>query len=427
MASTAITVRDFRKDIPGGFADSYTWEFPTVNSVNVHGKALTWKIMIKIYNETTREFVKIDDGAFDCRPLNADYVGWIKVDSGIVGGKIKISSPTYVKSGKNIGKKSETNVFTQALRDAYGLYNKQAKKAQGAAPSIYYSPMLSQVLSDQKKPLVFPVYVQRKYNGVRTVSCMSDGSILMYSRRLNLYPGFGYIKQELMPILRHNLYLDGEIYKHGEALQDISGRARRDDPNDPVRYDYMIYDCFDPQRPNLKYTERKAMLDEVFAEATSELRFCKPVETFEANSMDEINVLYNRFLSEGYEGAMIRMNAKYDYSINERHSKYLLKMKPVHDAEYTIVGWETGSKGKAASAVMIICETITGHKFPVTPAMELTARTELAAKMGTVEANSLTHFENHWKGRPLIVQYDELSKDGVPQRGRTKMEIRTWE
>jgi hypothetical protein len=56
--------------------------------------------------------------------LPDDLRGWIKVDSRIEGGKIKKSDATIVKSGKNIGKASATNVFCQSLRDALGLHNK---------------------------------------------------------------------------------------------------------------------------------------------------------------------------------------------------------------------------------------------------------------------------------------------------------------
>jgi hypothetical protein len=99
-------------------------------------------------------------------------------------------------------------------------------------------------------------------------------------------------------------------------------------------------------------------------------------------------------------------------------------MKKTYDREYEISGWTTGVKGKAALALMIICRS--GDKtFPVTPAMELEERNALAKKMKTVESNGKTHFENHWLGRPLIVYFDDYSKDNLPQRARTKMEIKS--
>jgi ATP-dependent DNA ligase len=218
-----------------------------------------------------------------------------------------------------------------------------------------------------------------------------------------------------------HLYIDGELYFHGRALQDISGYARREDKPDDLKVNFMVYDVFDPSR-TLTYTERREILNEIFENFKFE--YCKPVETFQVNSSEQIKQLYNRFLEEGYEGAMIRLDEPYRYSHNDYHSKVLLKMKPTIDSEFEICGYESGTKGKAASALMIICKTPGGIEFPVTPAMELPDRIALFKKMSEVEPDGKTLFESKWKGHKIIVYYDELSKDQVPQRARTKLEIR---
>lgn len=443
MASVSVNIRDFAVEIPGQLsADSLTWEFPEVVSKNAHDKEMFWRVYVRIQRGGV--FIPIEKKYFE--ELPNDLTGWINVDSGIRGGKVKKSVPTVVKSGKNIGKKSATNAFTQALRDALGLYNKQSKKSAGgigvkkddnggdkAGPELY-PPMLAQVLRDQTTPPHtdedHPLYIQRKYNGVRTVSVLNGDNVIMYSRRKNLYPGFGYMKTELLPILREFyksgrvLYLDGEIYSHGAALQDISGYARREDQPGDIKYNYMIYDCFIPAEPELPYSARKKIIDGL---GLDKLQYCKQVETFEVYDTEEAEALYKSFLEEGYEGAMVRVDAPYRYSYNEYHSKMLLKMKPVNDAEMEIVGWETGEKGKAASAIMIICATPEGKQFPVTPAMEIPDRIALAKKMTEIEPNGKTHFENHWKGKKIIIEFDEYSKDKVPQRARTRMQVRTWD
>lgn len=457
MAATAIYIRDYHKEVPGTLSqDKLTWLFPQIESKNTHGKVTEWRIYVRLFhhdpaiqlpNVPDDKFVQILDSYFDNKPLVPSLRAWINVDSRIAGGKIKKSVPTIISSGKNLGKASATNVFCQALRDAYGLHNKQLKKAVAAAKATSgvekYPPMLAQVFKDQKTPPKVdesnPVFVQRKYNGVRTVTTLDvsagktpdTAEVIMYSRRKLLYPGFQYLKDELKAVLSmywnegRQLYLDGEIYKHGVALQDISGQARRETKSNDVRYDYMIYDCFVANEPELKYSERKAILDEIFE--NFKLLHSKSVETWEVTSKEEIEEMYKVFLEEGFEGAMIRLDTAYKYSFNEHHSKVLLKMKPTFDSEYKIVGWETGTKGKAAEALMIICETTEGIKFPVTPAMELPDRIALAKKMGQIEPNGKTHFQNQWENKPLIVYFDEKSRDNVPQRARTRMEIRVWD
>jgi len=521
MASIAINIRDYKKEIPGKLSDDrIQWNFPDVTSINIHGKKLYWKIFIRLFTgaKTSPTFIAIDDRYFDSKPINPHINGFIDVASGQVGGKTKITVATIVKCGKNIGRSSATNVLTQALRDAYGRYNKQAKKSADGdnyANVELYPPMLARVYKDQKaKPIItddHPVYVQRKYNGVRVVCALSagavelgiptangmangmvtgmttgtaTGTVIMYSRRKKLYPGFDYIKKELTLAMQgylkqgRRLYLDGEIYKHGADLQDISGAARRGDTNQDttdkgttdrdtidkgttdrdttdndlnissisttddriidngalaltmqtpagIKYDYMIYDCFIPEEPNLLFSQRRAILNDFFD--AHKFTYAKQVPTDTAVSAQDIEQFYAKYLAEGYEGAMVRINQPYKYSYNEYHSKVLLKMKPTLDHEFKVIGYTTGEKGKAADAVMIICETSTGIPFPCTPAMEIIDRIALAKKMGEIEANGKTHYENHFKGKYVQIFFDEWSRDRVPQRARTKMQIRTWD
>lgn len=464
MASKQITVRDYNTQIPGQMSDDkISWLFPQINSVNSHGRKTEWRIYVRAYLEgSPTEFIPLKTPEYNLldnvttQVRGKKVLGWYKVDSKIGDGNARTSVPTFVTEGKNLKSSSATTPLCQALRDAYGMHNKQLRKAvaeaQNDVDTVRYPPMLAQVADTEKVNQVLgsePVYVQRKYNGVRTVTALAQdvnagpSSVIMYSRRAVLYPGFAYIKEELQHVLAEywaagrKIYLDGEIYKHGVALQDISGLARKENPEVAIRCDYMVYDCFIPGE-SLTYRERKEILDEMFD--TFEFEYVKQVPTYTAATYDEIIVLYKQFLSEGYEGAMIRLNAPYKYSYNEHHSSILLKLKPTHDAEYRIVRWETGLKGKALGALMIVCTTVSTERdgvvipakeFPVTPAMEIPDRIALAAKMPmpdpTPENPAATYFDTHYKGRPLIVYFDEISNDGVPQRARTKMEIRTWD
>lgn len=460
MAGTSINVKNFRTEIPGALdAEGETWEFPPVFSTNAHKKATVWRIYVRVV-DPAGEFMLIDDDWFDStNPVPGR--GWIKVDSGLVGGKIKDSSATIVPVGKNIGRASATNAWTQSLRDAFGAYNRQLKKGTAApakSSTELFPPMLAQVWGSSPGTKISPsaespLFMQRKYNGVRVVATLERVNpadpanpptwrVILYSRHRNLYPGFPYLRAELLPALAEfwesgrKIYLDGEIYKHGAALQDISGAARRDETTreraDDVKYDYMIYDCFIPTEPDIKFTERRELLESVFdgvddrARATGSPSHLHLVDTAEVIDEHAIRAFYDQAIADEYEGAMIRLDAPYEYSYNDRHSRVLLKMKPSFDHEFPIVGWSADGVGKAAGALMIICAH-GGKQFPVTPAMEIPERVALARKMPTVEENGKTHYENHWQGKPLIVTFDERSKDGLPLRARTKMQIRTWD
>ncbi len=475
MTSNSVNIKDFRTEIPGALsADGTAWVFPPVLTTTSHGKESRWQIRVSVVKMPIAdppEFVPIVDEHYTSGILTG-LAGWFKVDTGI-DGTISKRAATIITTGKNIGKKSATNVFTQALRDALGLHNTQMKKASVRVANVggpvvdtstLYPPMLAQVYSavygkawpcgpvstttvnldgSEARDSV-TMYIQPKYNGVRGVFMMTavpDSnppaySIVMYSRRKNIYPGFAYIKAELSPILAAyyatgtQLYLDGELYKHGVALQDISGYARREDQPADVKLDFMLYDCYVANKPEMLYVDRKAILDTIFT--TNALTYTKQVPTRPCSDYDTCMRIYNETLAGGYEGVMVRLNAPYRISYNEYHSAVLLKMKPTFDAELAVASYGVASKGKAAGALMIICwtegtEAHPSTQFPVTPAMTIVDRVALATRMAEVEANGKTHFENHWLGRKIIVEYDELSKDNVPLRARTKLAVRTWD
>jgi ATP-dependent DNA ligase len=151
------------------------------------------------------------------------------------------------------------------------------------------------------------------------------------------------------------------------------------------------------------------------------------VETVKVESHDDIQKLFNLYLSERYEGAMVRTNDPYRYSNGGYHSTNLLKLKPTRDAEYKIIGYTVGVKGKTTDAILFVCETDNKINFNVTPAMEIAERTALAKLMASEVSPGVTHFDANYLGKKLIVYFDDLSKDLVPQRARTKGEIRTWD
>tara|TARA_R110002153_G_scaffold273997_3_gene446463 strand:- start:100382 stop:101788 length:1407 start_codon:yes stop_codon:yes gene_type:complete len=467
----SITVRDYHTEVPGCISeDGLAWIFPQITSTNSHGKQIEWRVHVKAttnMDAADPKFVPVTKTLLDNKPLVGIY-GWIKVESRVSGGKIKDSVPTIVKKGKNLKSSSATNAFCQALRDAYGIHNKQAKKSK--KPDTY-PPMLAQVVVRDK--IVYPVFVQTKYNGVRAVTHLvaagvdaagvdaaGAGEITMYSRGMNKYTGFDDITTALKPIFdaHPDVYLDGELYSHGANLQDISGAARRDGKSN-IPITYMIYDCF-TAGDTRKYSERLQWLrDNVDNNVDGgnvdggnvdnvDAPLYKLVPTYVCDDWESIELKYKEFLTAGFEGAMIRLDAEYRHSYNAHHCKQLLKLKPTLDAEFKIIGWTVGKKGKADGALMMVCElepnaantqpkTLpnvqpnaqpnTPKTFPVTPAMEIIERVALAKKMPVIEENKKSHFENNYLGKPLIVYFAERSKDGLPQQGRTKMEIRTWE
>lgn len=464
MTTKGINITDFRTQVPGALTDTrVSWEFPVIEATKRGGaKTLEWRILVRVVKEkqaddntTKYTFMKIRDAYFDSKPLPDKVYGWIKVfkkhsDSPTWDKTV----PTIVKKGKNIGKKNQTNPFTQALRDALGKYNKQVESAletkeREPHQATLYPPMLVQLLGNQNIDWG-DIYVQRKLDGVRTVATIekandtadagdnAEDHVVLYSRNKKEYLGKKYLREKLLPILQYyrdtkgmDIYLDGETYKHGCNLQTLSGWMRKEESDDdPDKHmSLCVFDVFVPARPELTYVERKEILDELFDrfgdDAAPEIL---QVETYHTTSREEVERYYEQFLDEKYEGAIIRLpDCPYEYSHKNYHSPNMLKMKPVFDDEFEIVNiLGAEGKGKAKGALMWQVKTENGDVFDVTPMGTIEGRVEMFKQLSKKGKDGKTMFEKEYLGKMLTVKFDDLSEQDIPLRGRA-VAIRDYE
>jgi hypothetical protein len=445
-------ITDFRNELPGEQSDPQTFTFKPLVSRNRNGKTTSWCIVVRVCVESSDKtedsdgnypgdkFVDIDPAWYSSVAMPSGLVAWCKVISSVADGKIKKCNPTYVRLGKNINKANATNPFTQALRDALGKYNKQDAKS-GADDAIdgpngtkLYPCMLAQPLKDQKDFNWDQLLtVQLKLNGVRAV-CVADenGDTVMYSRTRKIYPGFNYMKPAISRLVNflnekigQNVYVDGEVYKHGVSLQLISGAARQelnDSSQESMQLEYWIYDVFVPADPTLLWTTREQLLVSAREYLTGDIdaaQYIRVVESRVVTDQAAVNAAYEDALASGYEGVMLRVDQPYAYSYNDYHSKSLLKVKPCLEGEYKIINYTQGTKGKSEGALMFVLATASGVEFTINLGMELSKRKELYGAMGIMDESGKTLFEREYLGRQLTILYDELSVDQVPVRART--------
>lgn len=580
MASRPLHIADYARaladgTLPGALsADRTVYAFPPVLSASARGTPMIWAAQVRLRDADGRPLAFTAEVlAPRAAPgvLPAGAYGEITTESGragadglLVGRPRAGGRPTAVRSGKNLGKANATNVATQALRDALGLYNAQLRRAglsltnqpcapaaarpdpppatssssasnpsmtglsktnpsteaaaaaarraaesqaakAGPGPSAPPSmpnlsktnlaagppscaaaarppPMLVKKLGETRDATLAPadfargITVQRKYNGVRAPAFLArpaDGgpaAVCLYSRTRGEYPGSTNIRAELEALLAAappvpaelragagpeaaalygapgaGVYLDGEIYKHGESLRWISGQARRED--DEQSLDYVVYDCFFPGPKaaghDMPSAARQKYLDLFFAGAAA--RHVRRAENFRAASLAEAEALRDRFLAEGYEGAIARKDAAgYRYSPNNYHSANLVKLKPVRDAEFAVVGYTQGARGKDVGAVIWVCEVDAAHArdpadrtFTVVPkGMTYDERYAVHRclgervpddRPGAAPGATATRFERDFRGRLLTVEYPERStKTGKPTQAKS-LAFRTYE
>ena len=532
--------------VPGQFsADRTRFEFPPLTYAGARA-AHEWRICVTLMAPAgapagsapagALSSIAIDDTMI--APMGAlppGAVAEIRHEARQAGGKVRDMVPTYVAAGKNLGKKNETNALTQALRDALGLYNKQQRRGAAAgapaqpaaelAPAeLAAEPALQPPAALQPPPQLLKsiadapltpddfaagVTVQRKLNGVRVVVYLgADGRVHRYSRSALDYGGDDAIAAQLAamfaawaarrgrkragaefdsPAFDH-IYLDGELYRHGVALNVISGQARRATASSAASSaasdaDFsLIFNVFDVFFPAEKAAgrdmpgrDRQRAVDAFFAAAKKVAHpLVARTENFPAADQAAVDALARGFLADGYEGAVARRDAAgYRYSASGYHSANAVKIKPTFDAEFAVVGYTQGTRGKDVGAVIWECEVPAAdaksdadRRFTVVPKLPYEVRRCLFQRLGervTANADSanapasapanapafapasaksafapasaksafaktvMTRFERDVLGKPLTVEYKEISaKTGKPLQAHAVV-FRTYE
>jgi ATP-dependent DNA ligase len=330
---------------------------------------------------------------------------FIKRRYGLEQGKM-IETTKEVTCGKNKGKKNETTVFQQACLDAQSLFNKQKDTNKytetKTSTSVFPSPMLAHSFEKQFKKITFPCLVQPKLDGVRMISRVDNHDVRCYSRTGKLFDNVPLqnIVQELT-FLSQDFYWDGELFSTELLFEDIVGACRTSVIHDPEKYErleYHVYDMIPVSNPDMTYQERYHILEKLFS-THKNLQYVRLVSCDQVQDKESVYDMHDKYVSEGYEGVMIRnRNGTYQST----RSYHLQKYKHFVDHEYTItdvkeaVGTDTGT-------AIIQCETCDHHVFWVRPRGSREYRARLLKDQHKIF------------GKQLTVRYQNLTDKGIPR------------
>jgi len=192
-----------------------------------------------------------------------------------------------------------------------------------------------------------PVYIQPKLDGVRCLFTKNGA----YSRAGNKFMNVAHIELRLIPFFKQHpdVILDGELYNHElkNDFEKIISLVRKQKPTSDDRLDsknlvqFHVYDYFD----GVIYDSYKTRMQQL---VTSDI-YNKDIKYVPAKLVDSYNYardIHATFLSEGYEGSIIRLDGLYKHG----RSYDLMKFKDFSDAEAIIIGYEEG-KGKRTNTV----------------------------------------------------------------------------
>jgi DNA ligase-1 len=338
--------------------------------------------------------------------------------SGIMDGEI-VTSEWTVCSGKNIGRANETSARQQAMAEAKSEIQKKLDKGYKTDISdidnaLFFEPMLAKNWTDYKDDALKTIgggnylWVQPKLDGLRLIA-NKDG---LWTRNGKEYKSIPHIYEALKPLFKYNpkYIFDGEVYadKYANDFNKICSLAKKTKPTPEdlkqaaAHIEFHVYDF--PFWDDV-FGERFKELTKVFgfAKGNPSLQL---VETHHVSSEDDIVGFYAEFMEQGYEGAMVRVDAKYE----QKRTKNLLKYKEFKDGEYLIVGVNEGVGNRAGGAGNCTCKKLDG-----TPFLDGTTTFDSNIK-GTREfCKEMLQKKDDYIGKVGTIKYFNLTPDGKPR------------
>ena len=256
--------------------------------------------------------------------------------------------------------------------------------------------------------------VSRKIDGVRCSLYWKDGEVKSASRGGGDYDSSTFQLRE-NPLLRSILsthpdwVLDGELYKHGKSLQQISGAARME--KNALGCDWLEYYVYDIMVPDAPFSHRYTLLHELatllnqehfnpeidWGEGDLRVQVVPHVFVTGDNKVEQIKNLHDQYVSEGWEGCVARDVSKaYKYG---GRGQEMIKFKMYQDAEFEITGL---SEGLRPEDMCFTLKTEDGIEFKAKP-------------MGSRELKE-QYRENLDKliGKMATVKFFYLSDEGTP-------------
>lgn len=388
----------------------------------------SWQLAV-LYKEDTKGSQRCWVVQFDSEKLLMKY--------GVVGGSIQTAEKEVIpKGGKTL--------VQQAFQEAKNLYKNKYDDnyrpcVQGVIQNTVKNPALAETW-EEGIVLNFPVSIQPKYDGIRYLVSKDKAGKLTCRTRNNLeikyFSKIREILDRFFIYLPEGTEIDGELYAFGYPFEFLSSVIRT--VNFEHSYtdiiSYMVFDINIPQR--YPFEVRYSILFNAFERLKEEIgeQFKVVfVPTYIINREEDLMPCHDYFVSQGFEGAMIRKNSNVEnylerigdgsldemkiFNTEERkriyssvyragRTKNLLKMKMFKEDECLIISAKEGS-GKEEGCIIFGLIDKKGNIISVHP-------------KGTLEGRKMIYkdyLENRQKYyyKEYTIKFFELTSKGVPR------------
>ena len=330
--------------------------------------------------------------------------------------QVELQFNALVKGYKDKGYiELENEIDNYSSEDLYKLFGDAPAGTNGVV-----KPMLAKQADKVTKTDIFNKkwIASRKIDGLRCIIYLGDDNKLHTSSR-----GATNYDSAMFEILTHpaliklfknnkGLMLDGECYHHGYTLQQINSIARTQKVAKDLEilqfYWYDIVDLNNPFKSRLAKmkslaTELKEYGSEIgwepdrmFKENELRIQFVPQVEV---SGWDNMMKLHNEYVSEGWEGLVIRDPEK-PYKPNGRTND-MIKIKVYKDDCFKVVGKEAGLRG--SEDMVFIMQMPDGRTFKAKPFGDREQKQEY-----------WINFEEKYNGHIGECKFFYYSDDGIP-------------
>ena len=227
-------------------------------------------------------------------------------------------------------------------------------------------PMLAHPAGKKEIDYGNTVFVQPKLDGVRCVFTKNGA----FSRTGKQFKNVDHIERGLRGFFKKypDIVLDGELYNHKlkNDFEKIISLVRKTKPTLAHKHEasklveYHLYDFIN----DLNYENRIRFIEGLFRSGNAYAHpSIKVVTTHYVEQESNARIFHDEFLSQGYEGTIIRLNKPYEC----KRSYNLQKFKDFEDAEATIVGYELGKGKRKGTIGKFLMQDDDGNKFGCPP------------------------------------------------------------
>lgn len=205
-----------------------------------------------------------------------------------------------------------------------------------------YNPERTYRVGDRKSDDLRFWWISRKLNGIRG---FQEGTDVLRTRNGNKIHGFDYILEELAHLKqRFGLrFEDGELFDHGIKFQTIMSYVSKEKNIIPEHKEKIKFHVFAVGFEQ-EWHDTAEMVKFMRQIPWDEYKYIKEVHYDTVKNVpDSIYMKMSEYFDDGFEGAMLRHPYRC-WAKGRSHD--IVKVKPVLEGDFRIVGYEMGKPGK---------------------------------------------------------------------------------